>query len=309
MKTGVLLLDKPSGWTSNAALQRVRKLYHVDKAGHGGTLDPMAEGLLPVFLGEATRYAGFVLSERKAYIATVRFGTETHTADREGDVTRTAALPEINDNLLQETLARFVGQIVQRPPVYSAIKQKGLPLYTWARMGMDVLAPERTVTIHSLRVIARSTTVSEPPRLHELKIEVDCGSGTYIRSLAEDIGRALGSAAHLFALRRTRVGGFDSFRIHTLEAVDRCSDADRPGLLTPIEQALQHLPAINLQADEVERLIRGQRFSIRDERITEGPSRLVAPDGGFLGLGQLDPKKILRVIRLMPTEARMGIAE
>lgn len=309
MKTGVLLLDKPAGWTSNAALQRVRKLYHVDKAGHGGTLDPMATGLLPVFLGEATRYAGFVLSERKAYIATVRFGTETHTADREGEVVREAELPEASDVQLQSVLSGFVGQITQRPPVYSAIKQKGLPLYTWARMGMEVLAPERVVTVHSLRLIARAMTLSEPSRLQELRIEVDCGSGTYIRSLAEDIGRALGSAAHLYALRRTKVGGFDSFRIHTLEEVDRCSDADRPGLLTPIDQALLHLPAIPLLADEVERLIRGQRFSIRDERITSGPSRLIAPDGGFLGLGELDPKKILRVIRLMPTEARMGIAD
>ena len=161
MRSGILLLDKPPGMTSNAALQRVRKAYRADKAGHGGTLDPMATGMLPIFIDEATRFAGHVLSERKAYVASIRFGFETTTADREGDPTRHAEPPEISDARLTEVLAGFTGRIKQRPPVYSAIKQNGTPLYTLARMGMDVIAPEREVEIRCC--------------LHVRSIPADCG--------------------------------------------------------------------------------------------------------------------------------------
>ena len=305
MRSGILLLDKPSGMTSNAALQRVRKAYRADKAGHGGTLDPMATGMLPIFIDEATRFAGHVLSERKAYVASIRFGFETTAADRDGDPTRHAETPEITDARLTEVLAGLSGRIKQRPPVYSAIKLNGTPLYTLARMGMDVIAPEREVEIHSIKVVARSLSCARPIRLESLLIEVVCGSGTYIRSLAEDIGKALGSAAHLDGLRRTWVGGFQNLPMISLETLESTFPAQRGGLLMPVGEILRDLPALVLNDVEVKRLITGQRYTIRDERVTSGPSRLLDSSGEFLGLGELDAQQILRVIRLMPTESRL----
>lgn len=306
MTSGILLLDKPPGMSSNAALQRVRRAFRADKAGHGGTLDPMATGMLPVFLGEATRFAGHVLADVKAYQATIRFGAETDTGDREGQVTREAALPVIDDHRHEASLARFRGTIRQTPPVYSAIKQQGMPLYALARQGIAVEAPERTVEIHALTVIAQSRTLDLPPRLIELEVSVTCGSGTYIRSLAQDIGRALDSAAHLVALRRTWVGGFRKLSMVSLEHLEAAEPHARMAFVHPVARILEHLPAIALSADETRKLVLGQRFAIADARVTAAPSRLFDDAGEFLGLGELDAQGVLRVIRLMPTEARRG---
>lgn len=307
MTAGILLLDKPAGLSSNAALQRVRRAFRADKAGHGGTLDPMATGMLPIFLGEATRFAGHVLADTKAYQATILFGAETDTGDREGTVVRTADCPVADDARIEAALARFRGRIRQTPPVYSAIKQQGMPLYALARQGIAVEVPERTVDIHALTVIAQSRTLRQPARLLELQVSVTCGSGTYIRSLAQDIGRALDSAAHLVALRRSWVGGFRQLPMVGLETLERAEPADRLTWLHPVGRILAHLPAIALDESETRRLVLGQRFVITDHRVTSGPSRLVDAKGEFLGLGELDGQGVLRVIRLMPTEARRGM--
>lgn len=302
--SGIVLLDKPQGLSSNAALQRVRRVFRADKAGHGGTLDPMATGMLPIFLDEATRFAGHVIAERKSYVATITFGAETTTADREGEVTHTAPCPIVDDRLLDGIRARFSGRIRQRPPVYSAIKQNGVRLYAMARMGLDVEVPERDVDIHELNPVTHEFTLDVPKRLVSWQIEVTCGSGTYIRSLAVDIAKALGSVGHLSALRRTWVGGFRGFPMVRLDDLESASPATQADWLLPIDRILGHLPVIRLNDVEVVRLIQGQRYEVDEERATLGPSRLLDAEGVFLGLGELDNERVLRVIRLMPTEAR-----
>jgi len=302
--SGIVLLDKPQGLSSNAALQRVRRVFRADKAGHGGTLDPMATGMLPIFLDEATRFAGHVIAERKAYVATIAFGSETTTADREGEVTQTAPCPIVDDRLLDGILARFTGRIRQRPPVYSAIKQNGVRLYAMARMGLDVDVPERDVDIHALNSVTREFSMDTPKRMVSWQIEVTCGSGTYIRSLAVDIAKALGSVGHLSALRRTWVGGFREFPMVRLDDLEAATPEGQSQSLLPVERILGHLPVVTLDAAEVVRLIQGQRFVLDGDRVTHGPTRLLDSDGGFLGLGELNHEQVLRVIRLMPTEAR-----
>jgi tRNA pseudouridine55 synthase len=197
---GLLLLDKPRGLTSNAALQKARRLMDADKAGHGGTLDPMADGLLPVMFGEACKLAESALEGDKAYEATLRLGQVTTTDDTEGEVVADAPV-DFTDAQLDAVLARFRGRIVQVPPVFSALKVGGKPLYRYAREGNPLQADPREVTIHELELTGRRS--GEEP---SLSIRVTCTKGTYIRSLARDIGAALGCGAHLAALRRTRVG-------------------------------------------------------------------------------------------------------
>lgn len=285
---GIVLLDKPLGLSSNAALQRVRRRFDRIKAGHAGTLDPLATGMLPIFLGEATKFLQHVLSARKAYRTTIAFGTETATADREGEVVASAPLPTASRADVDLVLTRFVGRIRQRPPAYSAIKRDGVPLYKLARQGEVVEAPEREVQIQRIDVLACSPEA--------LEIEVVCGSGTYIRSLGVDIGRALGSVAHLSALRRLWVSPFETAEMVELESLNEC--VDPAACVLAIDQAMPQFAPLALEEAELAELKFGRVVAGRAE--AEARYRLYAVDGTFVGLG-LVREGVLRVDRLMAT--------
>ncbi len=234
---GVLLLDKPVGMTSNGALQAAKRLLEAEKAGHTGTLDPFASGLLPLCFGDATKFAQMLLDADKSYDATVHFGIGTSTGDHDGDVTKRAAA-DFDRAAIESMLPRFLGTIAQIPPMYSALKRDGRPYYEYARMGIDLARVPREAQIHSLALDDWS-----PPLA---RISVRCGKGTYVRVLAEDLGHALGSCAHLAALRRTSTGGFAVADAVTLDMLaDMAADARR-ALLAPAESLLADMPPVDV---------------------------------------------------------------
>lgn len=222
----MLLLDKPAGMSSNAALQKAKWLFNAAKAGHTGTLDPMATGLLLLCFGKATKFAGALLDADKAYRATVQLGVTTDTADAEGRVLETRPV-EVSQARAQEALARFTGEIEQVPPMYSALKRDGKPLYKYAREGIEVERAPRRVTIHELRLLSWQED--------RFDIEVACSKGTYVRTLAADIGAALGCGAHLSALRRTRIGRFDVSDAITLAALEALAPEARDPCMLPVD--------------------------------------------------------------------------
>lgn len=284
---GVLLLDKPAGMSSNAALQTVRRLFDAEKAGHTGTLDPMATGLLPLCFGEATKFAGALLDADKAYLATVRLGVVTTTADAEGQVIARRPVT-VGEAEVRAVLERFIGEIEQVPPMYSALKRDGKPLYELARQGIEVERPVRRVTIHALRPLAW-----QPERF---EIEVVCSKGTYVRTLAADIGAALGCGAHLVALRRTRVGALDIAQAVTLAAIEATPSDARDRLLLPTDALLADLPIAALTATEAARLLHGQE--VRWVGKSGQLYRLVTPQG-FMGVGALTEDGWLKPKRLI----------
>jgi len=234
---GVLLLDKPSGLSSNAALQRARRAFNAEKAGHTGTLDPLASGLLPLCFGEATKFARFLLDADKRYRATLRFGVTTTTYDAEGDVVATRAV-DVGRAQLDAVLAQFTGDLQQVPPAFAALKYQGRAYYDYAREGVDIPRAPRAVSVHRLALLDW-----DPP---DAVIDVVCSKGTYVRSLAADVGEALGCGAHLAALRRDATGGFalgDAVALDVLESLDR--DARRR-LLLPVDALLRELPRVDV---------------------------------------------------------------
>ena len=291
---GVLLFDKPSGITSNAAVQRVRRLFRVEKAGHTGTLDPMATGLLPVCLGEATKFSHLLLEADKTYSATILLGVTTSTGDLEGKITARSRVQAEREGI-EHVLKRFVGQILQTPPMYSAIKRGGQPLYKLARAGGEVPREPRSIVIHSLILLGLEG--------EELKLSVSCSKGTYIRVLAEDIGRELGCGACLSALRREGVGGFRlSQSTVTLERLEQMAPSDRDALLLPEDALVSSLPRLDLDAAGALRLRHGQSVE-RSEARTSGLARIYGPSREFLGVGEVTaPGRI--VPRRLVSEAR-----
>ena len=245
---GVLLLDKPVGITSNAALARVKRLYEAEKAGHTGTLDPLASGLLPICFGEATKLARFLLDAPKRYSATVHFGVTTTTLDAEGEVLATHSVA-FDVPALLDALRRFVGPHLQTPPAHAALKFEGRPYYTYARKGIDIPRVPRAITVHALR-LARW----EPPTA---LLDVECSKGTYVRVLAADLGAALGCGAHLAGLRRTASGGFDIVNAVTLAAVEATDGVERDRLLLPASALVAHLPALRVDAEAARRFANG----------------------------------------------------
>jgi tRNA pseudouridine55 synthase len=248
---GVVLLDKPCGMTSQSAVTSVKRLLHADKAGHTGTLDPMATGLLPICLGEATKYSQDLLDADKKYQARLRFGIQTDTGDAQGQVIAEKSTTEVTDNamaksLIDGILPQFMGEIEQVPPMYSALKRDGKPLYEYARAGVEIERESRKITIYSIRVL----DVSWP----EIALEVHCSKGTYIRVLAEDIGHALGCGAHLIGLRRTMVGHLSLDRAVTLDGI--CDTAPQ---VLPVDALLQSLPELTVDDHQAKRLEMGQR--------------------------------------------------
>jgi tRNA pseudouridine55 synthase len=275
---GVLLLDKPRGITSHGAMRQAQRLYEASKAGHTGTLDPLATGLLPVCFGEATKFSHVLLDAEKTYEARIRLGTTTTTGDLEGAVTARAPVV-VSPEAVAAALRQFVGEIAQVPPMYSALKKDGRPLYRLAREGREVPRAPRKVVIRELALLGAAG--------EELDVRVNCSKGTYIRVLAEDLGKALGCGGCLAALRRTGVGAFGLVGGGTtLAELETLSPGQRDALLLPPDALLVSLPRFDLDADQARRIARGQTV----ERIavqTEGLTRLYGPDQRFLGLAEV----------------------
>lgn len=273
---GLLLLDKPAGLTSNAALQRAKRILGIKKAGHTGSLDPIATGLLVLLFGEATKVSDYILNADKSYRATIRLGQTTTTGDREGEILEERSVSVTADQV-QAILPRFLGEIAQIPPMYSAIKQGGKPLYELARKGIEVQRAPRQVRIDALRMVALSD-------LH-LVLDVDCAKGTYIRSLATDIGLALGCGAHVEELRRTLTGPFD---IQDAVTLDSLAEMQQRGEcpLKAMDLALKYLPAVTLTENTAYYLRQGQGVVVAHAPAL-GRIRLYGPGAQFLGLGEV----------------------
>ena len=286
---GILLLDKPAGLSSNAALQRVRRLFGGCKAGHAGSLDPLATGMLPICLGEATKIAGEILSNRKRYRFTIALGSRTATADREGAVIEEAPVPGRWQEGLETALRAFLGPGRQVPPMYSALKRDGRPLYELARKGVTVEREPREIEIFALEPLSRNDA--------QLELDVLCSKGTYVRTLAEDIARALGTCGHVAALRRTWVEPFEQEPMLTLETVTRaCEQGDAPSLL-PADRPLAHLPAVVLESWQADRIGHGQ-VVVLARSPPPGRVRLYGAAKRFLGLGESDGRGAIRPRRL-----------
>ncbi len=271
---GVLLLDKPVGPSSSAVLQAVKRMLGARKAGHAGTLDPQASGLLPLLFGEATKFARYGLDAPKGYVADVLLGVATETGDAEGRVTERKPA-EVDDAALARALERFRGHIQQVPPMYSALKRDGRPLYELAREGASVERAPRDVTVHALELVARDA--------QRLRLRIRCSKGTYVRQLAVDLGVALGTVAHLAALRRTEVGPFRIEEAVTLEDLQALGEAGRRAWLLPVDRLLQDLPPVTLPAALAARFLRGQAVP---GAAPGGPCRVYRDDGALLGVGE-----------------------
>jgi tRNA pseudouridine55 synthase len=289
--TGILLLDKPIGLTSNDALQRVKRSYRAAKAGHTGSLDPLATGLLPVCLGAATKFSAFLLDADKRYRVRVHLGVTTTTADAEGEVLERRPVEGVDAQGIEAVLAGFRGEIDQLPPMYSAVKHGGERLYKLARQGLEVERQPRRIHIFALDLVGIE--------LPEIELDVHCSKGTYVRTLAEDIGRELGCGGHVSALRRTGVGPYDETVVEfvTLERVRELAEREGAAalldaLLLPLESALGHWPAVRLSADAAFYLQQGQAVLI-PQAPTEGLVRLYDVSQRFLGVGEiLDDGKV-----------------
>lgn len=287
---GIVLLDKPLGLSSNEALQVVRKgIFRAEKGGHTGALDPLATGLLPLCFGEATKLAGMLLGSRKAYLAECKLGATTSTADLEGEVVQVRPVPELSEAAIETALAKLRGRITQVPPVYSAIKLDGEPLYVKARRGEAVDVPSREVDVHRLELVSRSED--------SLTLYVECGSGTYVRSLAVDLGEDLDCGAHLTALRRLWV---DPFREPAMVTVEQLQAAAAQGddallaLLLPVSAGLEGLPELRLDAERTLAVSQGQQIPV--DPALSGQYAVFGEDGRLLILGEAVAGK-LRIVR------------
>lgn len=286
--SGILLLDKPRGLTSNAALGRAKRILGIKKAGHTGTLDPMATGLLVLCFGEATKVSGFLLDADKAYRAEATLGVTTDSEDAEGQILEERPVPDLEKAALETVLDRFRGPIDQVPPMHSALKHQGKRLYELARQGETVERPPRQVTIHSLELLDWTTP--------KLSLNVRCSKGTYIRSLVRDIGEVIGCGAHLSALRRTESAPFNLDNAITLETLNEMTAEEARALLLPPDQALLHLPEVHLDPIQSNRLNQGQKLAGVQE-ATPGLVR-VYDAVGFIGIGESDGAGHLKARRL-----------
>ncbi|PKL95562.1 MAG: tRNA pseudouridine(55) synthase TruB [Gammaproteobacteria bacterium HGW-Gammaproteobacteria-8] len=285
--SGILLLDKPTGMTSTAALSRAKRCLDERKAGHTGALDPMATGLLPLCFGEATKISAFLLDADKAYEAELLLGVRTRSGDADGEVCSNAPVPQITAAGLEPILERFRGPILQVPPMVSALKHQGKRLHQLARAGIEIERPPRPVRIDRLELLAL-----ELPRA---RIRVECSKGTYIRSLAMDIGELLGCGAHLTALRRTRSGPFTLSDAHTLEHLQDLSIEQARGLLLPPDAALPEWLPVALEPAQAAEVAQGRPVSLG---LAAAAGVRMYCEGRFLGLGRIDPDGMLKVRRL-----------
>jgi tRNA pseudouridine55 synthase len=290
---GLLLLDKPAGLSSNQALQRVRHLFRAEKGGHTGSLDPLATGLLPVCFGEATKIAGLLLGARKAYETVAVLGVTTDTDDADGQPLRERPVPELDDAVIEAALAPLRGTILQRAPIYSALKQGGEPLYAKARRGEAIEAPEREVVVDRLELLER-----DGPRL---RLRVECGSGTYVRSLVRDLGEALGCGAHVEVLRRLWVDPFREPVMHGLDRLQALAESGESALdacLLPIEAGLVDFPQVRLGPTEARRFGQGIQLHPADRAAPADTVAVHDGEGRALGLGRIDGSGLLHPKRL-----------
>lgn len=284
---GVLLFDKPLGLSSNDALQKVRRLFQAEKAGHTGTLDPLATGLLPICFGEATKFSNALLDADKTYRASLRLGQTTTTGDAEGEIIAEHPV-ELGRSDVDAVLAGFRGEIRQLPPMHSALKHQGKPLYEYIRKGETIEREPRSVVIHEL--LLDSFTGDQ------MDITVRCSKGTYIRTLAADIGAALGCGAHLAGLRRTAIAHFDLNDGYTLQQFEAMTGTDRDACVLPLESLLPDMPRLQLDTGQIKRLAQGQRLGL-DTGLPDGRISLYGPQG-FVGVGlllgrRLAPERLL----------------
>jgi len=291
---GVLLLDKPAGLSSNAALQRAKRLLFAEKGGHAGTLDPLATGLLPLCFGEATKFSQLLLDARKEYVATVRFGVATTTGDAEGEVVRTCEA-SFSATRLASVLPSFIGSIAQTPPAYAALKFQGRNYYEYARAGVEIPRFPRQVHIHGIELLDWA------PPLAVLRVA--CGKGTYIRALAEDLAAAVGSCGHLAALRRTLAGPFSLDAAVTLDALEAMDSAARGALLLPADAPLAGIARLDVDALAARALVEGRAGAA--PAGTQGAYRCYGPRGRFVGLVE-SAGGALRAVRLARTDAEPG---
>ena len=291
---GILLLDKPTGMSSNAALQTVKRLFNANKAGHTGNLDPLATGLLPICFGEATKISSYLLDSDKRYIGTCKLGVRTRTADSEGEVLETRPVGNLTEQQVKQVLQGFIGQIEQIPPMHSAVKINGTPLYKLAREGKEIERKSRRVSIYQLEMLRLEGD--------ELDIDVHCSKGTYVRTLAEEIGEALGCGAHLNALRRTASGPFELEQAVTMAELAHLAEDGYEALdslLLPPEEALSDWPMVSLSQNSAYYLQQGQAVQV-PKAPSSGWVRLRRDDGQFLGIGQIledgrvAPKRLIK---------------
>lgn len=298
---GLLLLDKPAGMSSNQALQRVRHVFRAEKAGHTGSLDPLATGLLPVCFGEATKIAGLLLGQHKAYSAEILLGRTTDTDDADGQVLRERPVPALTREQVEAGLQRLVGRIRQRPPIYSALKQGGEPLYAKARRGESIEVPEREVRVDRIDLLALEGD--------RLSIEVVCGSGTYIRSLARDLGEALGCGGHITMLRRLWVEPFRAplmFTLEQLQALAEQGETPLEACLLPIEAGLAGWPTVQVDAEACRLLGQGRAVAAAGAAPSESVA-IVDGNGRCQGLGEVDAAGLLRPKRLFRWAAQAAL--
>jgi tRNA pseudouridine55 synthase len=285
---GVLLLDKPAGITSNSALQQAKRLFQAAKAGHTGTLDPLASGLLPVLFGEATKFSAFLLDADKEYVAEIELGTSTTTGDAEGEITARSSL-QVNEDAIAAALPRFRGEIEQIPPMHSALKKDGRPLYRMAREGLVVARKPRRIAIRELELLGRAAS--------RLRVRLVCSKGTYVRVFAEDLGAVLGTGAHLAALRRTRAGRFGISQAFSIERLSALDPAQRDQALLSVETLLQELPSVQLGAAATASFLNGR--TVEGFGLAVGRCRVYGVGARLLGVGEAAPHGELRPVRLM----------
>jgi tRNA pseudouridine55 synthase len=298
---GVLLLDKPLGLSSNDALQKARRLFRAEKAGHTGTLDPLATGLLPLCFGAATKFSQISLDADKRYRATLKLGITTTTADAEGEVLQRADV-NVTREMLQAACDRLCGEVDQVPPMHSALKRDGKPLYEYARAGIEVDREPRRITLHSI-AIANAADVADQGRDDCWTLDVHCSKGTYIRALAEDIGKLLGCGAHLSGLRRTGSGALTLDRAHTLEQLAAMDEAARDACLLDADALLADWPLVRLQEDDAGRFLSGVR---RRLPLADMPHvRVYGPQPrAFLGSGHVKCGELISNRLLSPMEVQ-----
>ena len=288
--SGVFLLNKPLGISSNAALQRVRWLYRAEKGGHTGALDPLASGLLPICLGEATKFSHYLLDSTKRYQTTIHLGHSTTTGDVEGDVLFEQAVPELTQAKIEQVLATFVGDIQQVPPMYSALKKEGRPLYELARKGIEIEREARPITIEALELLSFTE--------NSLTLDVTCSKGTYIRVLGEDIAKALNTFGHLTYLHRIKTGQFDLIPSYTIEYLESLTEFERDALLLPVFAPVDHFTRVQVPEGRAEYFSRGMESNIEHAAETEV---LVFDGEKCLGSAEITDKKRLvpkRVLNL-----------
>jgi tRNA pseudouridine55 synthase len=293
--SGIIVLDKPAGMSSNGALQHVKRLYDANKAGHTGNLDVPATGLLPICLGEATKVSAYLLDSNKAYRARCKLGVTTTTGDAAGEVLTTESVPEVSKLELEQIIKKFIGEIDQVPPMYSALKHNGKRLYELAYKGIEVERKSRKITIHSIKLLDLTND--------EFEIEVSCTKGTYIRTLAEDIGKELGCGAHILTLRRLAAGPFTESQMVTPAKLQEIADQGMEqldNLLLPMDIALTDFPEVRLSEDVAFYLCQGQAVTVSG-LPKSGRLRIYNKSDQFLGLGEvaddgrLAPKRLINI--------------